>query len=106
MPENAWEWLRKTVFFRGLRDDGTLGLRDIAGDARIFFVVPRTRGLVVPRSRGPAVPWSRVLAVSLSRSLVVPQSRSPVVLLARPYQPFSVGSFIVCNLSQRHAIPI
>ena len=79
------------VFFRGLRDDGTSGLRDIAGDARIFFVVPRTRSLVVSSSRvlvvscsrGLAVSWSRGIAVSRTRSLVVPQSLSLVVSLER-----------------------
>ena len=55
----------------GRRDFGTSGLRDIAGDARIFFVVPRTRSLVIPRTRGLVFSSSRGLVVSLSRGLVV-----------------------------------
>ena len=60
------------------RDDGTSGLRDIAGNARIFFVVPRTRSLVIPRSRGLVFLCSRRLADLLSRCLVVLRSRSLV----------------------------
>ena len=59
MTENDWECLemagndREWLCFSGdfgttgLWDFGTSGLRDIAGDARIFFVVSWSRGLVV-----------------------------------------------------------
>ena len=79
-PENDWECLGTTVFFRLFRGP----------------VVPQSRRPVVLWSRGLVVPQSRRPAVSSSRSLVVPQSRRLVVLWSRS---------LVVSWSRRPVVP-
>ena len=88
----------------GLRDDGTSGLRDIAGDARIFFVIPRTRGLVVSWSRRLVIPWSRSLSVLLSCCLVGTSLSHSQSFSAIPSHSQSRNLYVLHSLKSSAAI--